>query len=216
MAQLLECLDNTGAPEGLQQPVLALKANWARLAELVEQPAFAGEYKLCGDFELSMVDPDDVLNLRIGHEVGCCLAPDGHYHDQMLARLAGGWVLWTVKNMQGDTIAIAWAAPNKQGDLVIDFADERVNFRGPPRGNDLIEHLYRFAVPVADHINARSVWLTPQHYGRLENFEALERTRTARPRTFDKGTPYFGSESDEEYVDSFGKPQKYGDLRQTA
>ena len=131
----------------------------------------------------------------------------------MLARLAGGWVLWTVRNLRDDTISIAWGAPNKQGDLVIDFPDERVNFRDPPRGNDLIEHLFRFAVPVADHINARRAWLAPHHYGRLENFEAFERARMARTRKFEKGTPHFGGDGDDEYVDSFGKPLQYADLR---
>ncbi len=77
MAELLESLEGIQAPEGLRQSMLALKDSWAGLAELVEQPGFTREYKLCGDFELSMVKPDDVRNLRIPHEVSCCLAPDG-------------------------------------------------------------------------------------------------------------------------------------------
>ena len=178
------------SPGSLGQKAAAMRECWLGLTDCVEYPGFKAAYALCGDYVVAMLDPDDVANLKVGHDVACCLAPDGEQAGSLFERLAGGWILWAVKNPQGETVAVAWGALNTERELVIDFIDERVNFRPEPRGNNLVEQLIAFAPVVAETVNARAAWLAPARYGRLEGFEAFV-LRPTEPKSFEILIPEF-------------------------
>jgi hypothetical protein len=183
-------LDRETSPGSLIQKAVAMHKCWLGLTGCLDDPDFEAAYNLCGDYHVEMLDPDDVANLKAGHDVANCLAPDGKQAGHLFERLAGGWILWAVKNPQGQTAAIAWGALNKQGELVIDFIDERVSFEVQPLGNNLVEQLIEFAPVVAKAVNAQAAWLAPVQYGRLADFSAFVGRRT-EPKTFESLVPDF-------------------------
>ena len=190
LEQAVSVLALQTSPEVLGPKVAEMLKCWDRLKNCVNAPGFVELYNVCGDYEVAMLDPDDVANLKVGYEVSSCLAPDGTHSGELFSRLAGGWILWAVKNPQGETAAIAWGALNKECELVIDFIDERVKFRVPPLGNNLVEQLIGFAPVVAKTVNAQAAWLAPARYGRLERFPAFA-DRTTELRSFKTLVPDF-------------------------
>jgi len=190
LEQAVSVLALQTSPEVLGPKVAEMLKCWDRLKNCVKAPGFVELYDVCGDYEVAMLDPDDVTNLKVGHEVSSCLAPDGTHSGELFSRLAGGWILWAVKNPQGETAAIAWGALNRECELVIDFIDERVKFRVQPLGNNLVEQLIAFAPVVAKTVNAQAAWLAPARYGRLEKFPAFV-DRTTEFRSFRSLVPNF-------------------------
>lgn len=174
---------------------------WNSLATLVADKDFVEHHAMGSDYIVSLINPNDVSNLILGHKVSCCGSPQGLHPELMMERLAGGWVVWSIAKTAGDTAAVAWATLNEQQDLVIDFVDERVNFRKPPLGNDLVEALFAFGPKVAAAIGAKKVWGAPPLYGRLEGFSAFKRPR--QMQTFQIGVPPFMGKAP--YTDSLDK-----------
>lgn len=73
-------------------------------------------------------------------------------------------------------------------------------------GNDLVEHLFRFAAELGRHLGVPAVRLAPNQHGKLTVFDAFRRNQGAPLRQFKKGTPDFGLR---DYVDSFGQERQY-------
>lgn len=141
---------------------------WAGVTTLAADAGFEDELALCDEYEVQLLDLDSVNNLVLGHEVSCCISPTGGHSNALLERLSGSWFLWAVRNMAGSVTTVAWATLNQHQHLVIDFIDQRVNFRTPESSsNDMVGELLAYATNVATATNVAQVWLAEPAYARI-------------------------------------------------
>ncbi len=180
-----------GLPPNLGAAAKAWLDAWNAIEALVKQQDFGAELDRCDDYLVQMLDLDNVDNLVLGHTVSCCISPDGAHSDALLDRLSGGWFLWAVRNTAGSVTTVAWATLNQNQHLVIDFIDQRVNFRTPEsRSNDMVEQLLAYATNVAAATHVAQVWLAEPAWGRLNNLPAFT-SRTFAVHDFVPLTPTF-------------------------
>ena len=120
------------------------------------------------EYVVSLIAPNDVRNLILGHTVSSWDgSPQGIHPELMLRRLAGGWVVWSIENSAGDTVGAAWAILSIEEDLVIDSIDVQANMREAPLGNNLVDALLAFGPKVAAAIGARRVFGTAREHDSL-------------------------------------------------
>jgi hypothetical protein len=168
------------------------------------------------EYVVSLITPDDVRNLVLGHGVSSWDgSPQGEHPELMLERLAGSWVVWSIADSAGVTVGAAWATLSSMKELVIDSIDVQAKLRDPPLGNNLVDALLAFGPKVAAAIGAQCVCGTaPEHDSLTEErdrewlaeaIDSFERP-TQRQWFVDGVPPFMGARPNTDY---FGGEMRY-------